>query len=175
MTFDRLRLAFVNTLIATILALVAIETVPQSPSALRTALQPIVRRVGLGQGWGVFCPPGRVNTRLRAEITYRDGQTAAWRSPDLRQQSPWQRFLGHRHSEWHDQTWGQEDAPVWQDWSRMLAREARPDLPDADRGAEVKIVVEQATTPPAEIAPWTSWRSTRAADENWTLTIEPLP
>jgi hypothetical protein len=175
MTFDRLRLAFVNALIAAILAVVAIETLPQSPSALRTALQPLVQRVGLAQGWGLFCPPDRVNTHLRAEITYRDGQTATWRSPDWRQQTPLERFVGHRRSEWYDQSWGQEDAPVWPAWSRTLAREARPDLPDADRGAEVKIIVEQANIPSAEIGPWTSWRSSRAADETWTLTIEPLP
>ena len=175
MPLTRLRLAAVNLLIAAIIVLMLIEAMPQSPPALRNAVQPITQRVGLSQGWNVFSPPDGINTRISAEIKYRDGTTATWTSPDWPQLSTWQRFVGHRRSEWIDNSWGQEDAPAWQGWARFLARQQRPDLADADRGAEVKLIVHEAPVPLAEFKPWPTWRTPSKFDRSWTLTIEPLP
>jgi hypothetical protein len=95
----RLQRIGVNLLIATVLALVAIEAIPQSPRAVRAAVQPLTRRIGLAQSWNLFVSPDMVNTRLRAEITYADGRTEEWRSPDWRALCPARRFVMHRHSE----------------------------------------------------------------------------
>ena len=176
MSFVRIRLWAVNALIATVLLLVLIDALPFSPPALKAALQPLTYRLGLRQDWGVFAPgPDTLNMRLRAEITYRDGKTATWHSPDWPQLSNWQRFVGHRHEEWYDQGWGQQYSAAWPGWARHLARQMRPDDPAADRGAEVKIIVEQCTTPSAEIKPWKSRTVPLKFDESWTLTIEKLP
>lgn len=171
----RLRLFGVNLLIAAALALVAIEAIPQSPPAVRSAVQPLTRRIGLAQGWNLFTPPDRVNTRLRAEINYADGKAMAWRSPDWPKFSPAQRFVMHRRAEWLDNIWGAGDSPALTSWARHLARSQRPDAPDADRGVEVKIIIDQAPIPSAEIRPWTSWRSPAKFDESTTLAIEKLP
>src|SRR5687768_15495052 len=102
-----LRIYAVNCLIAGILGVILIDALPQSPPPLRDAVQPIAQRVGLGQHWNVFTPPDGVNTRLRAEITYRDGHEAVWRSPNWPERTLWQRFTGHRHEEYLDTAWGQ--------------------------------------------------------------------
>jgi hypothetical protein len=171
----RLRLYAVNCLIAGILGVMLIDALPQSPPPLRDAVQPIAQRVGLGQHWNVFTPPDGINVRVRAEITYQDGQQTVWRSPDWPELSLWQRFIGHRHEEWLDTAWGQEDAPVWPGWARHLARQMRPDDPQADRGAEVKFVVEESLIRSPELQPWPSWRTPPEFKDHWTLTIEKLP
>jgi hypothetical protein len=171
----RLRLIGVNLLIAAVRALVAIEAIPQSPAAVRTAVQPLTRRIGLSQSWNVFVPADTVNTRLRAEITYADGQTAQWRSPDWPAISPARRFLMHRRSEWLDNIWGAGDSPALTSWARYLAKSQRPEQPDADRAAQVKIIIEQAPIPSADIVPWTSSRTPFRFDESTTLAIEKLP
>jgi hypothetical protein len=171
----RLRLIAVNCLIAGILCVILIDALPQAPPPLKDAVQPIAQRVGLGQHWNVFTPPDSINTRLRAEITYRDGRRATWRSPHWPEVSLSRRYTGHRHEEWLDTAWGEEDEPVWQGWARHLARTMRPGDPDSIRGAEVKIIVEDSQVPSPEFRPWPSWRTPPTFDNHWTRTIEKLP
>jgi hypothetical protein len=172
---SRLRLFGVNLLIAAVLVLVAIEAIPQSPPALRALVQPLTLRVGLAQEWDLFTPPDRVNTRLRAEITYADGQTKEWRSPDWPKLSPAQRFAMHRRSEWLDNIWNLGDSPVFTSWARYLARSERPSAVHAEQGAEVKIIIDQAPIPAAEVRPWTSYHAPAKFTESTTLAIEKLP
>ncbi|MDX1947893.1 MAG: hypothetical protein SFU86_21015 [Pirellulaceae bacterium] len=172
----RLRLWAVNGLIGAVLTLVLIDALPMSPPALKAALQPITYRLGLRQDWGMFAPaPDSLNLRLRAEITYADGQKAMWRSPDWPQLDNWQRFVGHRHEEWYDQGWGQQYSAIWPSWARQLARQMRPGDPHADRGAEVKFIVEESPTPPADQRPWRGSRVAGQFDQSWVLTTEKLP
>ena len=71
MRLDQLRLYVTNVLIAAFLMIVVIDTLPQSPSALRQAIGPIAARLGINQGlWTLFAPdPDRTNTQLKAETT----------------------------------------------------------------------------------------------------------
>src|SRR3954468_7947680 len=87
-----------NLLIAAIVMIVVIDTLPQSPSALRLAIAPLAARLGINQGpWTLFAPdPDRTNTQLRAEITYRDGERREWIGPDWRKVSAWDKWVGHR-------------------------------------------------------------------------------
>ncbi len=174
---SRLRRFAVNSLIAGILCVMLLDALPQAPPTLKVAVQPIARRVGLGQHWNVFSPPDGVNTRLRAEITYRDGKEATWHSPNWREVSLWRRFSRHRHEEWLDTVWGVEDDPVWESWARHLAREMRPGEPEAIRGAEVRLIVAHSYIPLPDFHPWTSWREAPVFDKSdeQTLTILQLP
>jgi hypothetical protein len=171
----RLRLWAANCLIGAVVAILLIDALPQAPPPLKDTIQPIAQRVGLGQHWDVFTPPDSVNTRLRAEITYADGQTATWRSPNWPEVSLWRRFIGHRHEEFLDTAWGQEDEPVWPGWARHLARTMRPAQPEAWRGAEVKIIVAESFVRSPEFKPWESWRTPPKFEDQWTLTIQKLP
>ena len=172
----RIRLGAVNALIAAIVLFVVIDASSNSIPALHALVQPVVQSVGLRQQWTLFAPdPDSVNTRLRAEITYRDGQTAVWQSPDWSSMPGWQRWKGFRHWEFMDHLSGQEDEPVWPGWARHLARSQRPELADADRGAEVKIIIEQSPIRNAEFKPWISRATPPDYEPAWTLTVEKLP
>ncbi|HEX5105371.1 MAG TPA: hypothetical protein VFV87_16245 [Pirellulaceae bacterium] len=174
---SRLKLWAINAFIATLLALMLIDTLPQSPIALRLAIQPVLRRTGLHQGpWNMFTPnPDAINLKLRAEVTYRDGQKAQWESPDWRSQPNWERWVGHRQQEFCDMIATQEAAPAWRTWAQFLARTLRPDFPNAERGAEVRITYQEAPVPPAEKQPWTTWREPPPYGDTWFLTIEKFP
>lgn len=172
----RLRTVVINGLIAIVLAVLAIDTLPQVPAAVHDALRPWLIRLGVDQGaWNLFAPePDRLNMRLSAEVTYRDGEKRTWRGPVWKDASAWQKWVGHRHLEWFDHITAQTSQPVWEPWCRHLARQARPDFPEADRGALVRVLYHEAEIPPAEIHPWPSMRDAMAFDEGWVLTIEEL-
>jgi hypothetical protein len=174
--WPRLRLYVVNAFIAAILLVVVLDTLPQSPSAVRIAIAPVVARLGINQGaWNLFAPdPDRVNTRLRAEVTYRDGERRDWRGPEWRDVSAWEKWVGHRRREWFDHIALQNASPAWEPWCRHLARTQRQDLEKADRGAEVRVIYQEAAIPPAESRPWPSIREPAKFDDGWVLTIEKL-
>jgi len=49
---------------------------------LRPAIAPYMFWSGLAQGWNLFAPnPLSLNTRVEAEIAYRDGETGVWAFP----------------------------------------------------------------------------------------------
>jgi hypothetical protein len=171
----RLRLYAVNTFIAAFLLLLAIDVLPSAPKALQRAIQPLMARLGLDQGpFALFAPhPDSVNTRLRAEIKYADGQTAEWTSPAWRDLPLSQRFVRYRHQEWLDHMALRPD-PALEPWCRYLARSARPDLPNADRGAEVRLIAEEALVPSPADRPWTTWRELPPFRDGIVLSLEYL-
>lgn len=172
----RLRLIAINTFIACLVAALIVDALPQSPLGLQIAIRPLLLRLGIYQGpWSLFAPdPDRRNLRLRAEITYRDDQEAKWVMPDWRQATPWEMFLGHRRRAWWRHIVSAEGGPTWEASCRYLARTQRPDLPDADRGARVRLIYQEAILPPAEQRPWTSFREPTRYDDGWILTTKEL-
>jgi hypothetical protein len=176
MSLARLRLYAINTFIAVLLAVLLLDALPLTPLGVRLALDPLVLRLGIYQGpWNLFAPiPVQTNTRLLAEITYRDGQQITWRMPDPRQKSAWQKWSGHRWRNFYVHLVTQEAAPIWEPWCRLLARAMRPDLPDADRGATVRVIYEEAPIPLAEIKPWPGLHEPPRFTIASVLTIEKL-
>jgi hypothetical protein len=164
----------VNAFIALFLLALAIDVLPQSPPTLRLKLQPLLVPLGIAQGpWNLFSPgPDRINLRLRAEITYRDGQKWNWTAPTWREQSPATMWASHRRHGWYDRFVSQEAAPAWSGWCRHLARELRPDLPDADRGAVVRVIYQEGPIPPAELKPWRSIREPPLFESEGVLITE---
>jgi hypothetical protein len=177
MPFARFRRYAVNTLIAAVLAIVVIDTCPQSPLALRLAMTPLAVRLGIDQGpWNLYAPdPDHVNTRLKVEITYRDGERRTWLEPAWPRLSPWDKWLNHRHIEWCESMASQGGAPAWEPWCRHLARSERPEFDHADQDAEARVIYHEAAIPPADNRPWRSIREPVRFDEGWVLTIEKLP
>jgi hypothetical protein len=164
----------VNAFIAVAVAVIVIDTLPQCPGAVRRGLTPVLTRLGVNQGyWDLFAPePDRANTRIRAEITYRDGEKRTWHGPDWAKVSIGEKWAGHRRFEWYDHAVMQSAAPAWEPWCRHLARIARPNFPDAERGAEVQIIYTDAITAPAEERPWATFRTPAKFEDGWVLTIE---
>lgn len=177
MSFARLKLIAINAFIAMVVAFMLIDSMPQSPQAVQLAIQPIVRRIGMHQGpWNMFAPtPDRLNLRLKAEITYRDGQKAEWTSPEWRSQSLTERWLKHRHQEFGEMIIMQEGGPALEPWMQHLARALRPDLENADRGAEVRITYQEAEVPDPADKPWITWREPPQSGDTWVFTTKELP
>ena len=169
------RLIAVNTFIAALLLLLAIDVLPQAPAALHFAVQPLLVRLGLDQGpYHLFAPtPDAINTRLRAEIKYRDGQQAVWQSPAWREMPLAQRWIRYRHQEWLDHMSMRPD-PAIEPWCRYLVKTQRPDFPNADKGAEVRLIAEEARVPPASDRPWKTWRELPHFDDGVVLSLEYL-
>lgn len=165
-----------NAFIGAIVVVVVIDTLPQTPPALHRAIEPTLIRLGINQGpWNLFGPdPDGTNMRLRAEITYRDGERREWEAPDWAAASPWKKWVGHRHFEWHDHIVNQKHARVLEPWCRHIARAARPDFPNADQGAEVRIICQEASVPPADERPWKRLDEPPQYGDGWVLTIEQL-
>ena len=158
--FARLRLGAINTFIATLLVVLAIDVIPGSPQALRLTLQRVLVPLGIAQGpWDLFAPKvDQNNMKVRAEITYRDGVRRDWAAPEWRKQSPAAMWTGHRRHEWIDHVVSQEAAPVWENWCKALAREQRPDFPEAERGATVRLIYRLGPIRSADLRPWHSFR-----------------
>lgn len=171
----RLRLIAVNTLVAALLLLMAIDVLPQAPTALHFAIQPLLVRLGLDQGpYHLFAPaPDGINTRLRAEIKYRDGVQAVWKSPVWREEPLVRRWTRFRHQEWLDHMTMRPD-PALEPWCRYLARSVRPELAGADQGAEVRLIAEEARVPSASDRPWKTWRELPPFDDGVVLSLEYL-
>jgi hypothetical protein len=165
-----------NAFLAAIVIVITIDTLPQSPPALQRALTPFLVRLGINQGpWALFAPdPDRTNTRISAEITYRDGEQRTWHAPDWSRMSAWDKWRLHRHGEWYDHVTNYKHGQLYEAWCRHIARAARPEMTDADQGAEVRIIVAEATMPPVAERPWRSFREPMPFDERWVLTIEQL-
>lgn len=176
MNWPRLRLIATNLLIGGLLFLVVVEALPLSPPALQERIQPAVRVFGLQQNWDLFAPvPDKMNVRYQAEIEYADGQTAAWHSPECRTQTLWERWTGHRRGEWLDNISRTQNSAAWPTWARQLAQAARPNEPQAARGATVKIIIQERPTRSPELKPWRARTEPSASGDAWTLTIEKLP
>ena len=152
----RLRRWLANAVILALLLMVLCDAMPIAPDECQAVVVPIVNRLGIGQGrWTMFSPPDGDNHRLRAELTLRDGRLLDWRSPDLTRQSVWQRFIGHRRSEYIDNaiTFGKQHPETWDVFADRLKREYELQGHDVVR---IRVIVALANLPPPSGTLWPS-------------------
>jgi hypothetical protein len=118
----------------------------------------------LWQGtWNLFAPiPDHQNHRLHADIVYDDTTVVEWNSPEWQSQTPWQRFTGHRESEFIENIWLDTNSVAWRDFARYLQQHAG--LPDSipDR---VILSVNTGDVPDPGQTPWPSVTSRRPLDQ----------
>jgi hypothetical protein len=174
MDTNRVRQWAINLGLGGLVTAGAIDLLPGAPPALQSQLSRGLTRLGVQQGaWSLFAPePDRVNARFRVEIAYRDGQHIVWTSPDWRLEPVCRRWRSHRRFEWLDHLVPQGRPSVWEAWCRYLVRTQRPDLADPVRGAQVRVILEEAIIPPAQQRPWKSWREPIPFTQSTVLTIE---
>lgn len=161
-----------NALIASLLALMLLQTMPGVPEWLGWRPRAIADATGLWQfNWSMFTPdPDNENQRLRATITYHDGQTIEWQSPMWHEQSAWQRFVGHRHSEFFDQLYSPFNGPALPGFARWLAQSQRLNLSEDGRPQHIEIYLETTTIPDPRFGGWQAHRP--ATYEDVTLLHE---
>jgi hypothetical protein len=153
---ERGRLYIVNAFIVSMILVVVVDTSPLTPLTVRLKLMPVLNGLGIYQGpWNMFTPgPDNVNTRLRVEITYRDGEIREWQSPVWNRASVWENWVGYRYRQWYDHVLPLQ--PAWEPWFRDLARTLRPELNQADKGADVRMMVSEGIIPPPGDGRWPS-------------------
>jgi hypothetical protein len=152
--WPRLKRWLANGVIVVIVVMVLCDAMPFAPDRWQAAVVPIVNRLGIGQGrWTMFAPPDGANHRLRAELTLRDGRVLHWHAPDLTQQSVWQRFVGHRRSEYVDNAivFGKQYPETWEVFADRLMRQYEEQGHDVVR---VRVIVELANLPPPSGSVW---------------------
>jgi hypothetical protein len=149
-------------IIVAVLVLVVCDALPLIPDDVRLWSSPVTRRLGIDQDqWNMFSPPDGMNHRMWAELTLRDGRLVEHPFPDLTRQSVWQRFVGHRRSEYVDNAiiHGQQHPAVWEGLADYLARQYAGTGGGVSR---IRIIVELSTIPPP-------------AGSNWQRRAEEIP
>ena len=176
MTWARIRRWAINTFIAAMLAILAIDALPLAPTSLRVLIQPFIAATGIAQGqWTLFAPePDRVNRRLRAEIEYPGGTKVQWATPIWRERSAGEVFVNHRRRRWWDQVVSPDYAAAWEPSCRYLAKQNRPEGLAEISGTKVRLIYQESPVPPADVKPWPSIRESLPYDAGWVLTSEAL-
>jgi len=78
---------------------------------------------GLTQGWALFAPePAAMNAYIVAQITYRDGQKKFWKFPMPQDYGYYRRYFMARRLRWSMDNLQQENAALWPDAARYVAR-----------------------------------------------------
>jgi hypothetical protein len=117
----------INCFLVIWLLTLAIDAAPELGGwhkKLKENLDPYLDVTGLWQGeWKLFAPePDKINVAITADITFSDGREVAWRSPDWRSQSTWQRFLSFREAEFIDNVRKDGNAGAWPTFADYLGR-----------------------------------------------------
>lgn len=151
--------------IAAILWTIVCDALPMAPESWQVAAGRVAARLGIGQGqWSMFTPPDRANHRLWVELTLRDGQVIKDPFPDLTKQSIWQRFVGHRRSEYVDNAImsGRQHPAVWEALASDMVRR------HGQKGggvAKIRIIVALAPIPDPTGDVWDSTSKGLAYDD----------
>jgi hypothetical protein len=114
--------------LAVFLALVVILTLDALPllggahHKAQSVLRPALDLSGLRQGsWNLFAPNSdKVNTRIRASITFTSGEQRTWHQPDWTTYSPWRRFASFRHMEYFDSVRLDQNSAAWNGLVRII-------------------------------------------------------
>lgn len=147
-----------NLAIVVLLVLLFLDAFPFVPPRIQESIQPVMKFSGLGQGqWNLFAPtPDSVNSRLRAEIIYADGQHVTWRSPEWATKLAWERFVSNRRLEYYDSLPHSYNSVAWPSFLEYLARTERPEGCTA-KVRRVELWIEEALVPDPEEAGWPAW------------------
>ena len=97
----------INAFIAIYLILIFIDGMPSFNSVhdkLKGPVDKVVDYMGVSQGpWGLFAPwVDKENVRVEALITYSDGSTELWNSPNWSKMGPVEKFRTFRQAEYFD-------------------------------------------------------------------------
>ena len=139
--------------IAVLLAVMIVDVCPKlGPlhNQAKIAIGPWLFRTGLWQGgWQLFAPRiDKVNSRIRAVITFEDGQISYWNSPDWPQMSRTQRFLRFREAEFLDGVRLGGSMAIWPGFADYLARTQPHPLGAAVPVASVTLERFECAIPP---------------------------
>jgi len=148
----------IDALAAVIVVVFALDTLPCTPGAVRNLIDPLIDTTGLWQGtWNLFAPiPDSRNHRLRADLFYPDGTHRVWNSPDWRSQSTWQRFVGHRETEFLEKISEDVNSSTWNDFVMSVARQESLRMTFPQKPVKIVLSVIWGDIPLPEADAWKS-------------------
>lgn len=157
----------VNGFVVVLLVLFALDTMPCTPQPVRQLIQPLLNLTGLWQGqWTLFAPvPDARNHRLRAEIKFVDGTQRIWQSPAWRTLSPWQRFIGHRESEFLEKIWEDDNSRAWPAFAQDLVRREQSLMDSPPEPERVVLSVLWNEIPPPAGERWSTGGADAVPDQ----------
>lgn len=148
----------IDLLIVGLLGLFVLDMMPCTPTLVRRLMAPLLNVTGLWQGtWTLFAPiPDSRNHRLRAVIDFTDGSSRVWNSPDWRVQSPRQRFVGHRESEFIEKIWEDDNSAAWPAFAQDLVSRELLLMPSDAPPERVVLSIIWGDIPPPHGETWSA-------------------
>ena len=149
------------------LLLLLVDTLPRTSlfhQRLKNWVDPVLDVTGLWQGtWQLFAPEAdKIDIRVTAEISYADGSTRAWESPDWREMSRWQKFANFRSMEYFDAVRRNENSPAWASLADYLARTVPAADGSSARPTKVILSRHWSLVPPLDVGLRRPFREKRA-------------
>ena len=145
----------VNVFLALFLPILAIDgfrPINRLHQWLEDRVDYVLDITGLWQGpWRLFGPEvDKVNLRLSAVVTFADGATASWGSPEWQDVSAWTKFVGARQTNYFANILKAGEEPAWDGLCAYLARELPHPLGKPAPVAQVVLYLRGAEVPPPE-------------------------
>lgn len=141
-----------NLFIAALLFLLLQDGLPCTHAGhqrIKDFLDPVVDTLGLWQGnWRLFAPdPDHMNTWVEAKVTFNDGSTWTWATPDWRKRDHLTKFIQGRHPKFWDAFRLDKRKGMWPFVSKYAARIAPRPSADA-RPVKVELIRHWWDVPP---------------------------
>lgn len=149
------------------LLLVCVDALPRTSllhQRLKDWVDPFLDVTGLWQGtWQLFAPAAdKIDIRVTAEISYADGSSRWWESPDWRDMSSGQKFVHFRAMEYYDTVRRDENRAAWESLADYLARTVPAAGGSSVKPTKVKLGRRWSLVPPVEVGLQRPFRERRA-------------
>lgn len=178
-TLTKVRTVLLNGFISVLLVLMLLQGLPLNMPAATVHCRYVADWIGIGhQPWNMYAPfPDSQNHRLTAQLMSSDEHVVAtWTSPEWRKQSTYERFWGHRWAEYYDHVWMNHNADLWPALAQHIVKETPLESSeDPEPLKQVKLIAETKSLSPPAGAHWPRPIPPEGYDDNWVLSIEPLP
>ena len=163
-----------NLFLGAWLLLLLVDALPRTSllhQRLKNRVDPFLDVTGLWQGsWRLFAPnPDKIDTRMTAEISYADGSTRSWQSPDWRDMSSCRKFVNFRAMEYYDTVRRNENSAAWQSLADYLARTVPAAGGSFIQPTKVKLARLWSLVPPVEEGLHRPYRERRAFQGPYVL------
>lgn len=167
-----------NAVILIWLIVAAHQAVSLIPDRLAESLgiDALARCLGIWQHrWSMFAPePDSQNQAIEAVVTFADGTTAVWHTPDWRSIHPLQRFVQPREAKFLESLEGTMWSAAWPAFARDIAAELQRHEPGrpAPKRVELYLEILRIDSPDER---WQSWNEPLAVTERHLFHVEELP
>lgn len=163
-----------NLLLGAWLLLVLVDALPRTSllhQRLKNRVDPFLDVTGLWQGtWQLFAPgPDKIDVRVTAEISYADGRTRSWQSPDWRDMSGWQKFVNFRAMEYYDTVRRNENSAAWESLADYLVQTVPAPDGSSIKPTKVTLARRWSLVPPVKEGLHRPYRERRAFQGPYVL------